>query len=43
MVHKFVNSSRDSTFKSFMNYLEIQAWDSFKEMIVKFLENFKAP
>jgi hypothetical protein len=32
---------RDSTFTNSMNGLELQAWELFKEMIIKFLGNFK--
>jgi hypothetical protein len=29
----------DSTFTNSMNELELQAWDLFKEVVVRFLEN----
>jgi hypothetical protein len=32
---------RDSTFTNSMNGLELQAWELFKEMIIKFMGNFK--
>lgn len=34
---------RDSTFTRSMNDLELQAWDSFKKVIVKLLGNFEDP
>jgi hypothetical protein len=34
---------RESTFTNSMNELELQAWDSFKELIVRFLGIFKVP
>jgi hypothetical protein len=34
---------KDSTFTNSINDLELQAWDSFKDVITKFLGNFKDP